>query len=168
MNMNKFMPVLSIAILFVAAIVCTAGFSAQNDNDSDFPLPPLKTKTEMKIKQDYLKSYIRPICPDAAIDSITIEKYYGTYGGCVAVLMSGGGLGYSLALETEVVGGVTIQYFSSNKMLIWEDGNFGKEGKFYSLQEAYNKGLLTKGNLRKISDISFKNYNYHESSVFVW
>ena len=157
--MNKTVLILSVAILFTAAIICVVAFSAQNDHEDsegDSPLSPLSAKTEKRIKQDYLEFFIKPRNPDATIDSITISKYYGTYGGCVAVLMGGGGIGYTMALETEVVDGITIQYFDSNKMFIWKNGNL------YRPQEAYDMGLLTKDNLSKISAISFSNNNYHE------
>jgi hypothetical protein len=108
----------------------------------------------MKIKQDYLEFHTKPMYPDATVDDIEIKKYYGTYGGCVAVLMTDNYTGYSQALETEVVDGITIQYFDSNKMLIWKNGNF------HHLQEAYDEGLLTKDDLSLIGSVSFYNYNY--------
>jgi hypothetical protein len=151
MKMNKFILVLSLAVLFTAATVCVVAFSPQNEHEGDSSLQSLSAKTETIIKQDYLKSHVKPMYPDATVDNITILKYYGTYGGCVAVLMTDSHTLYAQVLGTEVVGGITIHYSDSNRMLIWKNGNF------YHLQEAYKKGLLKKDNLIKISDISSEN-----------
>jgi len=147
---NKLIIFLSLAILLTAATIGTVGLSVQSDREVDDSSPSLNAKIEMKIKQDYLRLRTKPMHPDATVDDIMILKYYGSYSGRAAVLMTDSCAMYSAALETEVIDGITIQYFSSNKMLIWEPGNF------ISLKDAYNRGFLTKDDLMKISDVSFK------------
>ncbi len=50
---------------------------------------------------------------------VTIFEYNGTYGDCIAVMMTDNFTGYTCALWTEQVGDINIQYSDGNGMLIW-------------------------------------------------
>lgn len=59
------------------------------------------------------------MCPDAKEDDVTIEKYYGTYNGCHAVMLTDIYHGYSDALWSDNVGGAEIRYNCGNEIVIW-------------------------------------------------
>ena len=40
----------------------------------------LSEEVELKIKHDYLSVYIEPEFPDATIEYVQMEKFYGVYG----------------------------------------------------------------------------------------
>ena len=147
----------SLIVVAVVAVVAIAVLSAQDGQDDDqteWDSPvPLSAEMEMKIKQDYLDFRTKVYHPDATVDDVRIGTYYGTYGSCVAVMMTDAFSMYTAALETEIIDGVIFHYTSSNKILIWDDGSF------YRLQEAFDSGLLTRGNLREIE---------HNNPFTVW
>jgi len=141
----------SLIVVAVVAVVAIAVLSAQDGQDDDqteWDSPvPLSAEMEMKIKQDYLDFRTKVYHPDATVDDVTIDTYYGTYGSCVAVMMTDAFSDYTdaIPIETyETIGGIWIIYNSSNEILIWEDGSF------HRLQEAFDSGLLTRDNLREI------------------
>ncbi|MCL2032920.1 MAG: hypothetical protein FWG96_06625 [Methanomassiliicoccaceae archaeon] len=150
--MNKFTILIFSLVLItvVAAIAIAAIYTQESDNtqDSDqmeWDQPtPLGKDVEMKIKQDYLDFHVKHINPDATADDVWLLGCCGIYDGCVAVMMDYSLSRYLTATGSETVGGVTFYYGNSNRILVWEDGNF------HSLQEAYDAGLLTKDDLIKI------------------
>ena len=81
------------------------------------------------------------------INDVWIEKYYGTYNGCVVVMMTGEGIVYSQVTGGENIDGIIIGYPNSNRIKAWKDG------KFYSLQEAFDKGFLNKEDIEIIANI---------------
>ncbi|MCL2679747.1 MAG: hypothetical protein FWF18_05660, partial [Dehalococcoidia bacterium] len=73
---------------------------------------------------------------------VQIYKYYGSFNGYVAIMFNDGA---RQSLGQEIVAGVTINYMDSRRISVWNAGNF------YSLQEAYDSGFLTKSNIRVIA-----------------
>ncbi|MCL1811667.1 MAG: hypothetical protein FWG41_05580 [Methanomassiliicoccaceae archaeon] len=135
-----------LVIVTSMAAVAIVALSLQDsqDNDQMNPPEPLNSEMEMKIKQDYFNQITKIKFPEATIDNVGINKYYGTYNGSVVVKMSDL-TGHLIMMISETVGGITINYPDTNKALVWKDGNF------YSMQEAYDLGLLCKDDLREIS-----------------
>lgn len=57
--------------------------------------------------------------PDAKAEDITIDKYYGTYNGCHAVMLMDNYRGYTNALWTDEVDGIKLHYNDGNSILVW-------------------------------------------------
>ena len=75
---------------------------------------------------------------------IPIEYCYGTYNDCVPVMFS---LPSTGALREVEVAGSIICYRSGASIYVWNDG------KFFLIEEAYERGLLTKEHVAKIAYI---------------
>lgn len=56
--------------------------------------------------------------PDATAKDVVIEKYYGTYNGGYAVMLTDSYHDYTDAIRTDTVGGVEIVYGSGNGIVI--------------------------------------------------
>ena len=84
------------------------------------PINPveLSTATENAIKQTYIDTFLKKY-EEANIAEIHIENYYGTYKGCVAVIMTSDYFGYTAAVWTETVDNVNIVYNYGNRIYIW-------------------------------------------------
>ncbi|MDR1690292.1 MAG: hypothetical protein LBR42_00425 [Candidatus Methanoplasma sp.] len=147
--MNKYTILIVSIVSFVLVLTAAAVLMQDTDKAKKDPPAQLSTEIEMLLKQDYLDDHIKSDNPDATVDDVTLAKYYGTYDGSIAVMMKGDFISHITVLEDEVIDGITIQYGSSNRLLIWEDG------VFYTLQEAYDKGILTKEDLIAISEVPF-------------
>ena len=148
--------IFALVLLAVAAAVIILAFSAHDgDQTGNSTLrtewdshTPLGAETEMRIKQDFLEFHTKPFSrnPDATVDDVVIKEYYGTNNICAAVLMTDAFSAY-LCINSETIDDITFYYNSSNRMLVWENG------KFHRLQEAYDKGLLNKEDLKGMSGI---------------
>lgn len=94
-----------------------------------------------KIIQDYIAVYNVPTGERA---EILIN--YGQYGAGLWAVMINCGL-YTEALWQETVGVVTFFYSNGNRILIYDNGGF------YTLPEAYEKGILPDYSLGDIANI---------------
>lgn len=74
-----------------------------------------------------------------------IMHYYGEYKGAYVVYMIDGML-YTCAITGETIGGVKFIYPSSNTLWVYVAGK-----GFFKLQQAYNKGYLSKSNLSELA-----------------
>ncbi len=74
-------------------------------------------------------------------NGIKITGYFGTYNGAVVVFV---GDGAWEAYSTETVADIEFTYRSSNYLQVWH------KNKLYKLTEAYNEGIITKGNLEAL------------------
>ena len=83
---------------------------------------------------------------DKTIDDVDIDRYYGTYNDCVVVKIYGF-YEYTQALWEDRVAGVKIQYYNGCRISAWKDG------VFYELKDAYEQGLLTRKDIKKIAAI---------------
>lgn len=107
---------------------------------------PLSIEQECQIKQTYLNFLLKQqCCTEAKINDVQIDKYYGTYNNSIAVMMRDQFHGYAGIIWEEVVGDVKFCYYDSRRILIW------KEGRFHTIQSAYEQGFLTEINLKKIA-----------------
>lgn len=97
-----------------------------------------------QIAKDYcynnLMLYAREI---KSLDSFYVRDYYGTYDGAVAVMIYGGG-DYPDVITEEIIAGYRFVYPNGNTMEIWKDG------AFYTLLQAYRKGILTEDQIGQI------------------
>lgn len=75
-------------------------------------------------------------------DEIYVEHYYGNYNGAHAYFI--GGVGFPAVITYEQIGEYLFTYSSANQMEIYKDG------KIYSLTEAYNLGYLDDTSVEKL------------------
>lgn len=120
--------------------------------------PPTEVTDELldRIENDYAKyRYANGANPE--IDGPwSIEYCYGIYNGCVAVMFSLPGTG--LLRDVEIAGSV-FRYRSSISIDVWNNG------EFISVEDAYNRGLLTQEDIAQIADVhNNKRYNNVEGS----
>lgn len=116
----------------------------------------LSTEQENRIKNDYLKFYFgkNPDYPDGySIKNVKIRHYYGTYNECV-VMMIDGYRGFTAAIRSETIAGIVFLYSSGQGFEIWRNGDF------YNLKSAYEKGLLTKSDIETINTLHRGKYSF--------
>ncbi len=79
-------------------------------------------------------------------------EYFGTYDNAIALKVSVNGEAVSLPMWEEKIDGVIICYNNEKRILIFvnEKNNNENSGKFYSLQEAYEKKFLSERDLQYI------------------
>ena len=114
----------------------------------------LSAEQEISIKNDYLKFYFgdNPNYPGGYnIENVRIRNYYGTYNGGVVMIIDGY-RGFAQALRDEEIAGITFKYSSSQGFEVWKNGNF------YNLKSAYEKGILTKSDIETINGLHQDNY----------
>ncbi len=93
--------------------------------------------------------------PDAKAEDVSLRGYYGKYNNLFAVLIADSFTEYGQAEWSEIIDGVTFHYADGNKIMIWKEETKETEqmaGTFYTLQEAYDEGWLTKEDLQNIAD----------------
>ena len=109
------------------------------DVEKYIPKSILSFGTQDGIIHDYL--YANGRTPENG-EKGYIDSYYGFYNNTFVLKMSTNKSDYTEAEGVETVGGVTFHYNNGNRILAY------KNGKFYSLQEAYNNGYLTTTDLQ--------------------
>lgn len=65
------------------------------------------------------KSRMEPV-KNAHPDGISIKKYYGTYNGCVVVLLEDEYTEHNTAMWNEKIGGTTFNYNGGNRILVYK------------------------------------------------
>ena len=75
---------------------------------------------------------------------ITIREYFGTYNGCSVMFIDTPWWGYMDSFWSEEVAGYTFGYGSSQTLDVY------RNGEFVSLKEAYEKGWLSKKDIKDI------------------
>ncbi|MCL2850976.1 MAG: hypothetical protein FWE01_01270 [Firmicutes bacterium] len=111
----------------------------------------LDSEIALTIRQDYFNSSPRGADIES-IDYVRIHVYFGTFNGAIAVSIDDG---FNLMIDiwggTETVAGRTFNYPQpGHQVLVWHDGSF------YTLTQAFEKGLLTSGNIGIIWNIHQK------------
>ena len=84
----------TLSVEVVKAIKETAVFSLRNNNPNPYP--------------------------EAMVDDVTINRYYGTYNNCVVVMINDVYSEYSANLKDVDVAGVIIHYYNGNRIIIWK------------------------------------------------
>ena len=137
--------VLVLAIL-TPILLYAGGYIMPFDADGQ-PSERLLNRIERDYGRDYFGWYYIP----AIHGEIGIQDAsYGTYNGCVPVILGGSGIGSVMTEEwEEVVSGYEFWYSEGYRIKIWYAGNF------YNLQEAYDKGLLMEKDLGLIAKIHY-------------
>ena len=77
---------------------------------------------------------------------VHIVRYYGTYNGADVVFYYCDGMDHIQWIWTDIVAGYEFTYSDGNSIKVWKDG------EHYSLRQAYESGILTKANIKRIAD----------------
>ena len=102
----------------------------------------------LQVKQSYLDMKTETGYPDhMTADDVRVLEYCGSYNGCIVMMFSDNETLYLDAICVVNVAGVRIQYSDSNQLYAWKDG------KMYTLEQAYGSGILSKSNIRNIRNI---------------
>jgi hypothetical protein len=111
----------------------------------------LSVETENYLNDLYLMRYrLNLELPDITKDNISTVAYYGTYNGCIAVIVDVDGVDYTEGERLVVIAGVPFYYKNENSIMVWVRG--GPSYALGELQEAYDRGLLKQEDLKKIAD----------------
>ena len=97
-----------------------------------------ESSQEKQIKEDYLAYMQSQGETEMTLDDVKILNNYGAYNGAVVVRIERGAFEVVTTIQ---VGGVDFTFSNSNTALVW------KNGQFFELADAYDRGLLTKSNL---------------------
>ncbi len=121
------------------------------------PLVPLTAAQELKIKQDFLLFHKEKTEKyGSGVDDISISEYYGTYNGCSVMFIDTPWWAYAAEGRMEVIAGYEIRYGSYQTLDVYRNGEFA------SLTEAYNRGWLSKEDIKNIY------YHYYAENSFYY
>lgn len=136
---GKAVIIATVVFVLLAALVLV---SKRNTNNVDLDA----------IKRSYLDAMMKAGYPsDMTTEDVFIDEYCGTYKGSVVVMISDSQTFFTTAVETETVAGVKILYSDGNRLAVWKDDSF------YTLEEAFENGFLTRGNIILIKYIHLLN-----------
>ncbi len=93
-------------------------------------------REEYNLPEDYVYKF--------TVNDVNIREYYGTYNNCSIMFVDGIGKGYLTWCESEIIAGYEFWYSSSQKLDVYRNGEFA------TLKQAYEKGWLTKKDIRDI------------------
>ena len=92
---------------------------AQKKGFKPAPITPLSQEMELSIKESRLQEIIDRH-PNTVADEITIDGYFGTYDGFVAIFL-GGDYSYYYAVTTTInIGGIEFTYPNSREIIVWK------------------------------------------------
>ena len=120
----------------------------------------LSAATEKRILQDYFNTYIKPTSnPDkVTIKDLYIIRYYGTYNGCVVVVILVGPWDYWGVVSNYIISDVQF-YHGHPPPQVWKGNRFYGDSPSYQpinsgggLREAYDLGILTHDDLMSIAE----------------
>lgn len=80
----------------------------------------LNSITEKSIRRDWLINNCHLGEEKGDIDKVTLEGYFGTYNGCIAVYITDEYNDYAASEDIETIGGVDFYYSSGNRIWIWK------------------------------------------------
>lgn len=95
-------------------------------------------------QKEYLKLYGTPEYRKMTTDDITIREYFGTYNDCAIMFIDNPMWCYTCEFWSEEIAGYTFGYGSSQTLDVY------RNGEFVSLKEAYEKGWLSKKDIKDI------------------
>lgn len=118
---------------------------------------PLTAEQEIEIKQDFLLFHKDEVERyGGGVEDITISEYYGTYNGCSVMFIDTPWWCYATEGRKEIIAGYEFRYGSYQLLEVYFNGEFA------SLKEAYNKGWLSKEDIKNIY------YNYYAENSFYY
>ena len=124
------------AAILIMALVCLISFGVFSKMPN---IQEIDSETLLQIKQDYVKS-----TDGILADDVKVLEYCGTYDGCIVMMLSHKQAFYSDVIVKTRVAGIAFQYSNANQLRVW------KNGTFYTLEQAYEEGLLSRSNIRSV------------------
>jgi len=127
---------LAVLLTMVAAVLLNGCFG----DKMEFELQGLSESTMRQIKHDLLYfEHGENIPPDVTVDNIRIDYYFGTYNNHIVFAR----LGYIDAISSIIIAGYEFTFPTSGTfMFAW------RNGQIFDIQEAFQKGLLSRNNIR--------------------
>jgi hypothetical protein len=142
-------------------MVCFAVFSGCGETGGNgnegIEIPELGTfeglsaETERRIKLDYVQTYLDPA--SATVDAVQMYYYFGNYNGYeVAAFFTGKRrdddlycwVNYGYNVNTMMDDRAIFRFPREAAMLAWKPEPNSESGHFYTMQDAYDAGLLTR------------------------
>ena len=125
-----------------------------DENYKPLPITPkkLSKKTEISIRlTPFGDAYSEPEYSE--LSGIRIDKYYGTFNGYIAVMVSNDHIGVEQREWTERFADIRIHYSDGNRIRIWRKADEPVEvrGELYTMEQAYENGWLTEDDLKSIA-----------------
>ena len=141
MTNNKTKSRMRISVVSLIMVLVVALSLALGGCGRTYPRPSLEIdlELELEIRQTFAGHN------GIHVDTVWIEFYFGTYGDVSVVMMGSNEVFAGGKVSREVVGGVKFEY--SGLFSKWRKGNF------YTLQQLYDGGFLTRPQLRTIRDV---------------
>ena len=99
---------------------------------------------ELRINYDFAYTNNVPV------NQVGISRYYGSYNGCEVVLMDGPFM-YMDVITGMKVADLVFTWGSSHMTIVWEPCD-GELGKFHRLNQAFDLGLLTEDDVKRIHE----------------
>ena len=137
------------------------------------PSDKLSVKTENELKQAYLEQIVKDT--SLSIDGVRVNKYYGTYKDNVVVKIYSDYMCIEPITDMEVyIGGVLFMCYWDAQTYVYHNNRKGDEeeaeqiktGTFYTVTEAYEKGLLTREQVLSIACYHNKEYSFVEKEFY--
>jgi len=127
------------------------GFPLPSQSPSRQPSPTLELDPaiEFKMRTDFLR-FLRdnvPAEPDYwKLDEIAIQRYIGTYSGCVVAFMQCK-WPYNELQRVEYIGSCTVVFWSSQEAYVYYNSTF------YTIKEAFDARIITQNDVCAIRSI---------------
>ena len=146
--------------LFCLVVLCNCGSPSVSSkppadirifepNPTPEPVPIVDfndTELGKQIRQDYFQR-LDNAYGNIKFEDVYVRKLYGAYNDSIAVLMWIYGFDPPPAIVTIEVEGSEFHFHSGRPIMVWNNGNF------YSLQSAYDEGLVSMENLEQIHSL---------------
>jgi len=136
--MKKIFLTIGIVITMIFALVALSGCE-----NNAYPRPSLSINMELElsIRQSFATQH------DIAVDDVFVSFYYGTYENTSIVLMGSTEIVGGDTETTVVISGIEFRFPTTTIFVAWRDGNF------YSVQQSYDNGWITRPQVRTIREI---------------
>lgn len=137
-------------VVIMLVILLVAGIVVFLANYLDPNVDRLNQEQIDAVKNAYLQERLADGYPsNMTVNDIYVAEYYGIYDDCIVLMIEDCHTMYAQAIGDETIAGVTIRYNDANRIVAYKDGSL------YTLQEAYNLGYLTRGNIMQIRSIHY-------------
>lgn len=132
---KRIIKVISPLVIVLLSFLCVSCTNATAESD--------EILNEIKVK--YVEEYLSEDYPEATVDDVYIEKFYGKYGDAYVVLVTDSYDDHFTAVTQETICGLVFSYSNSNSAKVLYDS------KFYTLKEAYTNSILSIDDLKNLN-----------------
>ena len=136
-----------------------------DENYTPLPIMPekLSEKKEISLRLTPYMGYSKPDYSE--LQGIRIDRYYGMYNGCIAVMMSTDNISIGQKEWRERFDDIEIHYNDSNRIYIWRKADDPVEvrGQLSTMEKAYAYGWLNEDDLKSIACRDYEYSPYEEN-----